>query len=446
MRRLRYVLAVIVLAILLVLLTNYNVEAGTFAVSTSTINLEPSKTSTITVTASGLAGRVTISSSNTSVATVNKSSEWVEDNSFTITVTSVGEGTANITVALEDVADLTTGNPVTGTKTVTVTVKAPVTNPDPEPNNPPTPPAKSSNANLSMIVTSPVDFTGFKPSKTEGYSITVGSDVTEVTVKTTKQDSKATVEVTGNKNLQEGTNIINVEVTAEDGTKKVYKITVVKLAAETITNPNIEDAPAVKVALASLTITGGTINEPFNPDTTEYTASVEADVEKIEIQATANVASARVEITGADTLQEGENIVTIKVISQDGSDVKTYTIKVTKAAEEIVPEEEPEDNEITISGAVHEKKDNSAFIKKLAFSALAILIAGVGIIFGIVEYVKGKKDKNGETVDFMPDTQAAEEKETVMVASKPRQTDMDLAEDNSEREDNRERRARGKHF
>ena len=65
----------------------------------------------------------------------------------------------------------------------------------------------------------------FKPAKTS-YSLKVDSDVTSIAVKAVQNDSAASVKITGAKKLAVGKNTVKITVTAADGTKKVYKITV----------------------------------------------------------------------------------------------------------------------------------------------------------------------------------------------------------------------------
>ena len=73
-------------------------EAANFTVSKSNISLETGKSSTVTINAPTHTGRINITSSNSSVATVNESSLWVENDSKTITITAKSSGIATITI------------------------------------------------------------------------------------------------------------------------------------------------------------------------------------------------------------------------------------------------------------------------------------------------------------------------------------------------------------
>ena len=69
----------------------------------------------------------------------------------------------------------------------------------------------------------------FRPDTTEGYSIVVGKDVDTVEFTGKTANKNATVKGLGPVKLVPGTvNEVNIEVTAEDGTVRAYKINVAK--------------------------------------------------------------------------------------------------------------------------------------------------------------------------------------------------------------------------
>lgn len=79
--------------------------------------------------------------------------------------------------------------------------------------------------------------------------------------------------------------------------------------------------------LSSLSINGVNITPAFNPNTTNYTATVDAP--NITINATATDSKAKVSGTGKKNLNYGTNTFNIVVTSESGM-TKTYTIKVTR--------------------------------------------------------------------------------------------------------------------
>lgn len=71
----------------------------------------------------------------------------------------------------------------------------------------------------------------------------------------------------------------------------------------------------------------------FRYGTTTYDVTVPADVEEIEVYATAQAKSAKVSGTGTKTLKDGLNSFDIVVTAEDGT-TKTYTINVTREEEQ----------------------------------------------------------------------------------------------------------------
>ncbi|MBN1891292.1 MAG: cadherin-like beta sandwich domain-containing protein [Clostridiales bacterium] len=104
---------------------------------------------------------------------------------------------------------------------------------------------KSSNANLSSLRVSPGSFSPSFSSTRTSYSMSVGEDVSKITVNAAPEDSKASVSLNGvQNNIKPGTNRIKITVTAEDGSSKVYTITVTRASGPTGTpTPTPEPLP-----------------------------------------------------------------------------------------------------------------------------------------------------------------------------------------------------------
>ena len=145
---------------------------------------------------------------------------------------------------------------------------------------------KSNEARLSNLGIEPNDFTGFTRNKYE-YDVEVPNNVSNVKVYANKVDSKATIQSgTGNVELKEGLNKVEVVVVAEDGkTKHTYTLNITRLSAETpatepttaTTEPttsttSTEATNVDEFGLSSLTIAGLNINPKFSTTTYEYTA------------------------------------------------------------------------------------------------------------------------------------------------------------------------------
>lgn len=91
-----------------------------------------------------------------------------------------------------------------------------------------------------------------------------------------------------------------------------------------------QEAHSDNAALSSLTISPGTLNPAFSPDTTSYTAVVAADVEDIAVDAPAADSGASVAVSGNKGLQMGENTIECKVTAENGTATRSYVITVTK--------------------------------------------------------------------------------------------------------------------
>ena len=98
--------------------------AGSVTVSSSKLTVDVGSSSSFTIKASSAAGRIDITSSDTSVATVSTNSQFLDNSSVKIKVNGKREGTATITVKFVDVATYDR-QPITGTKKITITVKKP---------------------------------------------------------------------------------------------------------------------------------------------------------------------------------------------------------------------------------------------------------------------------------------------------------------------------------
>lgn len=117
----------------------------------------------------------------------------------------------------------------------TVTINAPYT--------------ASGNNNLSSLSISPGTLSPGFSAGTTSYRASVSNSTTSVAVSATAADGKARVAVWGNTGLDVGNNTVTVQVTAENGSKKTYTITVNRAAGSTGGNtggsaPAPDDTPS----------------------------------------------------------------------------------------------------------------------------------------------------------------------------------------------------------
>ena len=82
--------------------------------------------------------------------------------------------------------------------------------------------------------------------------------------------------------------------------------------------------------LAFLSLNGVDISPDFNPNITDYSATVERSVTEVQVTATPNNMFASVIIDNNKNLQIGMNVISIDVTAQDGETKMHYTIHITR--------------------------------------------------------------------------------------------------------------------
>jgi hypothetical protein len=226
---------------------------------------------------------------------------------------------------------------------------------------------KSNNVNLKSLTIENVNLEPTFSADTTEYSATIANyDSDKIDITAEAEDSKATVNIEGNTNLVLGENVIVITVTAEDGTTKIYTLTL------TLSEEEIES-----LVLKSLTIKGVEL-KGFSPEKFEYDVEFK-DLDKLEIEAIANEDDATVEILGNENLVEGENTITIIVTSKDGEQIVTYQIKANKLSNE----SQTQNKELNIKSMV-------------IFGVIAIVI----LILIIALIIKFVKNNNTPTIDY----------------------------------------------
>lgn len=150
--------------------------------------------------------------------------------------------------------------------------------------------------------------------------------------------------------------------------------------------------------LAGLNIKDYNINEQFDENTLDYTASVPYEVENLEINATSADENAKVEIKGNNNLKVGENVITITVTPTDEeNEIKIYNITVIR--EEYVSEEPTSE---FVPGTI-DKKDNSNIILIILIVLVSLTIIGVAAYLIFFNKKKNKKDKLDKNIDQVDD-------------------------------------------
>jgi hypothetical protein len=115
--------------------------------------------------------------------------------------------------------------------------------------------------------------------------------------------------------LQVGDNTCTLTVTAEDGNKTTYTVTVRRRSND--------------ATLKSLTVSSGTLSPAFSANTTSYAVTVASSVASIALTGVASHSGATV-AGGSCPLTVGANTCSLTVSAEDGAYTKTYTVAVRR--------------------------------------------------------------------------------------------------------------------
>ena len=187
---------------------------------------------------------------------------------------------------------------------------------------------KSTNKALKDLVIENYKLTPeFDPDTTK-YTLTVGGDVDKLEISPILADEKSKFEITGNENFNIGNNIVRITVTAEDGTARIYSITVTKNKDEE------EKDKDETLKLKKLEIKNAKLEPSFSADKTVYSITVNdpSSIKTSDVIAEAENEDAKVSIAESETDRDGEKVITIMVENADGTESTVYQITVKKAA------------------------------------------------------------------------------------------------------------------
>lgn len=388
-----------------------NIYASSIAVSGAS-SASPGNTVNVSVGGS-FTGKVNVTVSNG----YGNKSIWVENNTVTVPVTVGSSGTTTITAVSDDGTSDSNGNNlgvIRGSKSIQIVQPTPT--PAPTPTTPSnntntnsnsatktatkstsssTTSTKSRNAYLSKLQINQEGLTpNFNKNKTS-YAVTVGENVNDLKVTAVAEDSKSKVAISGNTGLKNGDNKVYITVTAQDGTKKVYTITVTKTG----------DANKSNSYLQNLIVENAILSPEFSKEVFEYDCgTVGKSVETLKILAFGENENVKIDITGNDKLSEGDNKIIVKVTSEDGTTTKEYVITVKKDSNIV------EENNIEEINALQDTDNDDNFFNKLfkkiknnwlvCLMYIVILVQFIEIVY-LYKNQNSKKDTKGnkETKD-----------------------------------------------
>lgn len=223
---------------------------------------------------------------------------------------------------------------------------------------------KNSNNNLKSlsIKNQTINFN----KNTTKYSLTVEHDVEKINISASAEDEKARVSGTGEKKLDLYFNTFDVIVTAENGSQKVYKVEVIRKDID----GNVREL-SKENNLDSLSIKG--YDFIFDKDVTEYTILLKDVVKELKITAEPKDKNATVTIDNPKQYVEGNNVIKIKVVAENGKE-KEYIINVVSLEKQEV------------------KDNNTIFYVIIIIEAVII----VGLLITVVVLLKKCKTKAGK--------------------------------------------------
>ena len=208
------------------------VLAAGFDISVTSKSMTVGSSVTLSVRVTDAAGKFSISSSDSSIVSVSAGSSWIDNTTQTFTLTGNKAGSAVITINAVDATGYS-GGAVTGSKSITITV-----NPKPSGgggggNYTPARPKSSNNFLSSLTVDGLKLDTDFDKEKLE-YTLTAPAETEKIKINAQLADSNSKVTGTGEVNVSVGKNEFEIVVTAENGSKRTYKLTVNVLELEPI--------------------------------------------------------------------------------------------------------------------------------------------------------------------------------------------------------------------
>ena len=208
------------------------IHAASMSISASSTTVTVGSTVTIYPKVSGLAGKFSISSSNSSVLS-GGGSGWCENSgcgeglSSTMYFKAVAPGTATITFSTSVVSTTDgDGSEYSNSRSITINVVKKSSGGNNNSNDDTIDINKtySKDNYLKFLDVVGYDISPKFDKDTLEYKLELDSDVTKINIKATPSDENANVKGAGEVTVSEGINTISIVVTAENGNERTYKI------------------------------------------------------------------------------------------------------------------------------------------------------------------------------------------------------------------------------
>ena len=190
----------------------FKVHAGDLSIYASTTSVIVGNSVVITVKGNNIAGKLSLISSNGGILSGGASAFWIDNSTVTYTFKAVSTGSATVTVKPIDVADYNNGSSYTTSKSVTINVRTkPVI-------------VLSGDNNLSNLGIENYSLTPEFNKDTLEYNVELEPDTSEINISATASHGGATIEGAGTREVTDGDNRLEIKVTAENGSSKIYVI------------------------------------------------------------------------------------------------------------------------------------------------------------------------------------------------------------------------------
>ena len=157
------------------------------------------------------------------------------------------------------------------------------------------------------------------------YALTVDHTVDRIRIVAIKEDPDATVKEDAMYDLRVYQNVINIVVTAQNGSKRTYTINVIR--RDSFGNTSLLSS---NTELKSLSVEGYSV--AFSPSVLEYRLTVGNIVDNVLVLAQAADDRSSVIIDNVSLLQLGENRIQVTVVAPNGQS-RIYTIFVVRSLE-----------------------------------------------------------------------------------------------------------------
>lgn len=195
-----------------------SVGAGSLSVNGNT-SVYVGNTLKVTVNFNNIAGRFKITSSDQSIL-AGGNEDFYDNQSATFTFTAKSSGTVTITVTpIGAVGDYDSEVYTGGSRSLTVNVIKKTTKPSVDVNK-----VYSKNNYLNSLSIDDYELSPIFDKETSEYKVELEPGTEKINIKASLEDKKASLKGTGEVELTEGVNTINIVVTAENGNERTYKI------------------------------------------------------------------------------------------------------------------------------------------------------------------------------------------------------------------------------